>query len=143
MPFETSARVRVNRIFIAVAVLSSTFGNYFLAAGMERMPDFGAVSFAAYTLKFFTDWQIFLGVALLAIWMTSQLTMFSWADLSYVLPVTATGYVLTALLGEFLLHEHISTARWAGVVLIAIGSMLASFTPIQTVPHGHPDELAE
>ena len=34
----------------------------------------------------------------------------SWADLSYILPVTAIGYVLSALAGKLFLAEHISLA---------------------------------
>ena len=38
-----------------------------------------------------------LGVALLIVWMLSRMALLSWADLSYVVPVTAIGYVLVAI----------------------------------------------
>jgi bacterial/archaeal transporter family protein len=134
------ARIRINRIFVVLVVLSNTFGNFALAQGMGLMPAFGSVSLVQYILLMATNWHLIVGVALLGAWMVAQLTMLTWADLSYVLPVTASGYILTAFLGKFFLHEHISAGRWLGVVLIAIGSMLASMTPIQTVPHGHHEE---
>ena len=45
---------------------------------------------------------------LLILWLLSRMTLLSWADLSYVLPVTSIGYVLVALAGELFLHEAIS-----------------------------------
>ena len=42
------------------------------------------------------------------------MALLSWADLSYVLPVTSVGYVLVALAGRSLLHETDHCRRWAG-----------------------------
>ena len=57
-------------------------------------------------------------------WFASQLSLLSWADLSYVLPITAASYVLTAVLGKIFLHEFISLARWSGICVISAGVML-------------------
>ena len=50
------------------------------------------------------------------------------ADLSYVLPVTAIGYVLVALTAKLFLHEHVSPWRWGGIALIVAGVTLVSRT---------------
>jgi drug/metabolite transporter (DMT)-like permease len=71
-------------------------------------------------------------VLLLILWMLSRMTLLSWADLSYVLPVTALGYVLTALMGRFFLGEHVSLGRWAGIALIMGGVSMVGDTPIRT-----------
>ena len=42
------------------------------------------------------------------------MTLLSWADLSYVLPVTSIGYVLTAFLGKYFFAEQITWQRWFG-----------------------------
>jgi uncharacterized membrane protein len=60
--------------------------------------------------------------------------MFTWADLTYVLPVTASAYVLTAILSKFFLHEQISVSRWIGIVLISFGVLFVSGTPERTKP---------
>jgi drug/metabolite transporter (DMT)-like permease len=52
------------------------------------------------------------------------MALLSWADLSYVLPVTALGYVANALLGRYFLSEQISPQRWAGTLLIVAGTTL-------------------
>ena len=62
------------------------------------------------------------------------MALLSWADLSYVLPVTSVGYVLVALAGRMLLHEQITTRRWSGIALIMAGVALVSVgTAPQTV----------
>ena len=125
-------RRNLNRIFIALVVISNSFGNILLAEALDRMPPFLATPFAHYALSILSNPYFIGGVALLAVWMLAQLTMFTWADLSYVLPVTASGYILTALLSRYMLNEHISVGRWAGIALITVGSMLASTTPVRT-----------
>ncbi|MBV8552382.1 MAG: hypothetical protein JOY54_13850 [Acidobacteriaceae bacterium] len=121
-----------NRIFLLLVIFSNTFGNCLLAMGMQRMPDFLGTPFSRYLLFLITNPWMLSGTALLALWLFSQLSMFTWADLSYVLPVTASGYMVTALLSKFVLDEHISALRWAGIVVITFGSMLVSQTPMRT-----------
>ena len=62
-----------------------------------------------YVTTLFHPW-VALGVALLILWQLSRMALLSWADLSYVLPVTSVGYVVVALLGKVMLGEAI-TAR--------------------------------
>jgi drug/metabolite transporter (DMT)-like permease len=62
------------------------------------------------------------------------MALLSWADLSYVLPVTSVGYVVVALIGRFLLNEEITVKRWAGIVLIMAGvALVGSATAVSTV----------
>ena len=75
----------------------------------------------------FHPW-VALGVALLIVWTLSHMALLSWADLSYVLPVTAIGYILTAFSGRFILGESVSPARWAGILLITAGVTLVGTT---------------
>ena len=44
----------------------------------------------------------------------TRMALLSLADLSFVLPVTAVGYVLAALLGKVFLHEAVTAAALAG-----------------------------
>jgi drug/metabolite transporter (DMT)-like permease len=41
--------------------------------------------------------------------------------------------VLIAIVGEFMLGEHISGLRWAGIVLISVGVMIVGETKPDTV----------
>jgi uncharacterized membrane protein len=69
---------------------------------------------------------------LLILWLLSRMTLLGWADLSYVLPVTAMGYVLTALVGRYFLGEAISYQGWAGTILIVAGIVLVGMTQANT-----------
>jgi drug/metabolite transporter (DMT)-like permease len=60
------------------------------------------------------------------------MALLSWADLSFVLPVTSIGYVLTAIVGWTLLGEHIGPGRWAGTLLIMGGTALVGSTEVRT-----------
>ena len=123
------ALVWKTRLFTALAVLTNVGGNYFLAFGMHKIGEPGSV--AEYFAAFLNPW-VAIGVALLVTWLLSQMILLSWADLSYVLPVTSIGYVLTALAGRFLLAEQVSPARWLGTLLIMGGVALVSSTPHDT-----------
>jgi drug/metabolite transporter (DMT)-like permease len=117
-----AARLRVKTwSCAAVVVLANVFGNFFLKRGMPaNLP-----TPLSYITALFQPW-VALGVALLILWLMSRMTLLSWADLSYVLPVTSVGYVLVALVGRFLLNEQITVRRWAGIALIMSGVALVS-----------------
>src|SRR5580700_1168928 len=117
-----SARLRIKSwICAVVVVLSNVFGNFFMKRGMPaQLP-----TPLAYITTLFQPW-VALGVLLLVLWMVSRMALLSWADLSYVLPVTSIGYVLVALAGKVLLNEQITSKRWAGIVLIVAGVALVS-----------------
>jgi drug/metabolite transporter (DMT)-like permease len=87
----------------------------------------------------FTPW-IALGIALLIGFFASYLTALSWADLTFVLPTTAFGNVIVALLARFWLHDSISLQRWAGIALITVGVGFVANGPAITE---RPDAQAE
>jgi drug/metabolite transporter (DMT)-like permease len=116
-------------LLIATVVLSNSVGNLFLAFGMRAMPEFHFGAVLRYLLLVVANPWIIVGTALLILFMIGQLSLFTWADLSYVLPVTASGYIVTAVLSKVFLHENVSNLRWAGVVIIAFGVMLVAETP--------------
>ncbi len=127
-----SARLRFKTwLFTVVVVLSNAFGDFFMKRGM---PDSAALSTPIeYVTVLFQPW-VALGVVLLIVWQMSRMALLSWADLSYVLPVTSVGYVIVALLGKLALNETISMRRWAGIVLIMAGVALVSAgTSVSTV----------
>jgi uncharacterized membrane protein len=128
-----AARLRVKTwICATVVVLSNVFGNFFLKKGMPpELPN----PWSYITVLF--QPSVALGVVLLILWLMSRMTLLSWADLSYVLPVTSIGYVLVALVGKIFLAEQIPVKRWAGIVLIVAGVALVS---LGTAPQTHKPE---
>jgi len=109
-------------------------GNSFLSRGMQSVGELLSLSPLPYIRALFNPW-VAVGVSLLILWLLSHMALLSWADLSYVLPVTSIAYVLVALVGRFLLHEQISMARWAGITLIMVGVALVGHTVPRTTKH--------
>ena len=105
----------------AVVVASNVCGNYFLKSGMPAQ----LTTPLDYITVLFRP-TVTLGVLLLILWLASRMALLSWADLSYVLPVTSIGYALVAIAGRVLLHEQISAKRWMGIALIMAGVALVS-----------------
>jgi uncharacterized membrane protein len=105
---------------LGLVAISAPLGDTCLSRGMTRMPAISLEHPATLIAAVFTPW-IAVGIALLIGFFASYLTALSWADLTFVLPATAFGNVIVALLSKFWLHETISLARWAGIVLITLG----------------------
>jgi drug/metabolite transporter (DMT)-like permease len=128
-----AARLRAKtRLFTAIVIVSNVSGNSALTHGMKQLGDIGNSPLALIG-ALFHPW-VALGVGLLILWTLTMMALLSWADLSYVLPVTAIGYVLTALSGKYLLHETVTMERWGGILLITCGVILVGLTtPATTV----------
>jgi drug/metabolite transporter (DMT)-like permease len=128
------ARLRAKtRLFVALVVVSNVAGNSALTHGMKQLGDIGNSPLALIG-ALFHPW-VATGVALLILWTLANMALLSWADLSYVLPVTAIGYVLTALSGQYLLHETVTPEHWAGILLITAGVALVGLTAPATSEH--------
>ena len=140
-PNEAEARAEVHktRMLTLMVVISNVIGNVMLSLGMHHVGRIVSASPADYIRAFTDPWTV-SGVCILIIWMASDLALLSAADLSFVLPVTASAYVLIAIAGHFILHEHISLARWIGILTITGGVILAEETPARTT-EGPPEHL--
>jgi uncharacterized membrane protein len=127
-------------IITAVVVFAQAVGNFALSWGMKHQSEELGLSPLAYIRTIFSPW-VAVGVALLIIWLLSRMLLMSWADLSFVLPVTSIGYVLSAMLGRFFLDEQISWRRWLGISFIVAGTALAGLTRPSTTQHADSREL--
>jgi drug/metabolite transporter (DMT)-like permease len=107
-------------MILALVSICAPLGDTCLSRGMTRLPAISLDHPGTLIAAVFTPW-IAVGIALLIGFFASYLTALSWADLTYVLPATAFGNVIVALLSRFWLHETISWQRWAGIVLITVG----------------------
>jgi len=107
-------------MILLLVALCAPLGDSCLSRGMSSLPAISIGHPATLIAAIFTPW-IALGIVLLIGFFASYLTALSWADLTFVLPATAFGNVIVALLAHFWLHEPISIERWAGIVLITLG----------------------
>ncbi len=106
-------------------------GNLSLAWGTRRLPESLGADPLVY-LRSLLDPFVAAGVVMLIVALLARLALLSVADLSFILPVTAVGYVVAALMGRLFLHETVSPQRWFAVALIFGGAVLVGSTPQKT-----------
>lgn len=106
-------------VLLAIVCFGST-GDALLSRGMRNIGEIHISNWTRAITAVFDPW-VAAGIVCLIVFFGSYLAALSWADLTYVLPATAIGYVLLALLSKFFLHEQISLARWAGIAMITLG----------------------
>jgi uncharacterized membrane protein len=119
------------KLLTAFVVLTNVLGNFSMSWGMKHQAVELGISPLAYIRLIFSPW-VLLGTTLLILWLLSRMTLLGWADLSYVLPVTSIGYVITAFLGRYFFNEQISWQRWLGTGLIMVGISLVGLTSANT-----------
>jgi len=118
-------------LVILSVVIFSPAGDAFLARGMKQVGAIDVHHLLHLIAAVANPW-IILGIASLMAGMASYATALSFADLTYVLPATAFGYVNMVLIAHFWLGEHISLVRWAGIVLIVMGVGVVARGPSRT-----------
>ena len=128
------------RYLILLAVmLTASVGDTLLSHGMSQI---GPVDFQHLDRLWHALFNPFVasGIILLIGFFASYMTALSWADLTFVMPATASGYVVVALLSRFWLHEHLSIYRWAGILLIVCAVGFVAGGPSRTEhPSSHSD----
>jgi uncharacterized membrane protein len=122
--------VKVLTMLILFVALKAV-GNLCMAWGMKRFPQTMSVNPVPY-IEAMLDPFVAFGVAALILALLTRMALLSLADLSYVLPVTAIGYVVAAFMGKMFLHEDVSGQRWLGTGLIFAGAMLVGSTTHST-----------
>lgn len=95
-------------LFVAIVVISNVAGNSVLNAGVKgsSVP------------------MIAGGVALLILWTLARMSLLTWADLSWVVPITSLGYVLNVAAGHLIFREAVSASGWLGAVFVTAGAIL-------------------
>ncbi len=115
-------------LLLAMLIVFSSLGEILSARAMKQI---GEMSLRPRLLlktipRLFTNGNLIAGVACLAFSFFSFLSLLSYADLSYVVPLTAVGYITNTIGSKFLLHERISQARWWGTLLVTFGVAIIS-----------------
>ena len=127
---------------LAAVVLTASFGDALLSRGMAEI---GPVNLHHLALLFhaLANLNVIFGIVLLIGFFASYMSALSWADLTFVMPATAFGNVVIALLSRFLLHEHLSFSRWVGILLITSAVGFVANRPARTDLKAHSTAIAE
>lgn len=126
-------------VLLAVVIFGAV-GDCSLSRGMKQVGEISLHDWQRILFSFTNPWVV-IGILLLLGFFASYLTSLSWADLTYVLPASALGYILIALIARFFLHEHVSPVRWIGIALIVAGvGFVASGSHITKHPVETPSQ---
>ena len=124
------------RYAVLVAVmLTASIGDTCLSHGMSQLGPVDIHHLGSLLHALTNPWVV-AGTLCLIGFFGSYLSALSWADLTFVLPSTAFGYVVIALLSYFWLGEHISAYRWLGILFIVCGVGFVANGPALTE---HPE----
>lgn len=116
-------------IGLAILILGSTGGEIAITHGMKsvgepsRLRPRAVLQFLGRALRNGWFWA---GVPLMALSFYALLVLLSWEPISLVIPASALSYVVGTFGAKFILGEEVSTARWAGVILVCIGVALVA-----------------
>jgi drug/metabolite transporter (DMT)-like permease len=121
-------------------MLTASVGDTLLSHGMAQVGPVSMARLGLLLVALRNPWVV-TGILCLLGFFASYLTALSWADLTFVLPSTAFGYVVVALLSRFWLHETITLYRWIGILLIVCGVGFVANGPSLTLHESqHPAE---
>jgi drug/metabolite transporter (DMT)-like permease len=128
-------------VLAGVAVFAAV-GDSMLSRGMKDAGNVSIHRLPDLILAIRDPW-IFGGIFFLLGFFAAYMSALSWADLTYVLPATSIGYVLLAFIAKFVLHEQVTTLRWFGILLIAIGVSFVASGPELTSHHSGQGPAAD
>ena len=125
--------LRPSQYAVLIAImLTASVGDSLLARGMAQMGPMDIHHMGRLLLHAPFNPFVAAGIALLIGFFAAYTTALSWADLTFVMPATAIGYVVIALLGHFWLHEHLSVSRCVGIALIVCAVGFVAGGPSRT-----------
>ena len=121
----------INVIILLLMIITQVLGDVFLSNAMKIYGEISAFSPAViidvigYLAS--SGW-FYLSLFNLTLSWFLYLFCVSKMDLSYVLPINASGYIFNGLLSWLILHEFVSATRWYGTILISIGIFIVGYS---------------
>ena len=111
-------------------VVFGTVGEIFVSRAMKEtgeVKNFRPRALVEVILRAMRVKWMWLGVGMMTLAFFSLLAVFSVANVSFVVPVTALSYVVGAVGGSFFLGERVNLQRWIGILLVCVGVTLVLF----------------
>lgn len=122
-------------LLLLAIVVCSTLGDFLIKVGMNQIGEISLSQPHLLIKALFNPWVAAGTLVLIGFFVAFTISL-SWADLSYVMPATALGYVLTTILSSLVLREHVSVYRWSGVILISLAVGFVTQGEARTVTEG-------
>ncbi len=114
-------------IYVAIIVVSTVASDLLQSWEMKRqgeVTDFGLGGIGRLLKLLLTKLPLIGSVVFLAVSFYAFLALLAVADLSFAVPATALSLVAETVLARLILKERVTSARWAGTALVALGVAL-------------------
>jgi len=117
-------------LLLCSLIVGSSLGEILSAKGMQQVGDvsFRPRKLIGAILRMIRNPYLIAAVCCMAASFFSFIGLLSYADLSFVVPLTAVSYITNTLGARFFLGERISKERWMGTLLVAFGVSLVSLS---------------
>src|ERR1700680_2282617 len=101
-------------LVLAGVTVFAVAGDSMLSHGMKQVGSISIHHLSSVIFAVVNPW-VAIGILFLLAFFATYTNALSWADLTYVMPATALGYGLLALVARFVLHATISRLRGIGI----------------------------
>ncbi|MCL5284727.1 MAG: hypothetical protein M1313_03080 [Nitrospirae bacterium] len=117
-------------ILLLIGLLSEAVGFVLIKKGLAQVPVFTTSSLTSFSflLSIMKNPEVLIGTAFEALHFGVLMELLSVSDVSYIIPLTSIGYILTPISALLFLSEGIPPGRWTGILFVCIGVMLVSLS---------------
>ena len=117
-------------LLLLAGLISEAVGFVLIKRGLVQVPVFTSHSLTSseFLVSVLKSPQVLVGTAFEALHFGVLMELLSVSDVSYIIPLTSIGYVLTPISALFFLGEGIPPVRWAGILFVCIGVAMVSFS---------------
>jgi drug/metabolite transporter (DMT)-like permease len=141
-PRATGNTTRRAYRLLALVLVLRPFGNVSLAWEMKHFSQVLSINPFMYVRAMLNPF-VALGVAMLVLALLTRRALLSLADLSFVVPLTALGYIFSTLLGKLFLSEYASPWRWLGTLSVFLGAVIVGSTTQKTGKGSEPSKTTD
>lgn len=115
-------------LLVSVNILFNVMGQLLLKTGMNRLGNFqlSLKALIPIFIKAFLSPFILLGLGCYVTGFLIWLIVLAKAEVSYAYPLISVGYVLTAVMGWWLLGENVTWVRVSGILITCLGVFIIS-----------------
>ncbi len=123
--------IPLTAVLIATMVVADSASDILVSRAMKQIGEvtnFRPRALASTFGRMACNPSLIAGIGAAAIHFFVFLALLSFVGLSYVFPATALVYVLATAGAQFILKEHVSRRRWAGVCMVCAGVAMVSMS---------------
>lgn len=117
-------------LLLLAGLLSEAVGFVLIKRGLATVPAFSLASITGtgFLSAILHSPLVLLGTAFEALHFGVLMELLSVSDVSFVIPLTSVGYLLTPLSAMVFLGESIPPVRWVGILFVCSGVALVSIS---------------